>query len=253
VDRRRRRILFLAGSVGASVALVLVACSDDGLIPIPLADITLLDGAKPDGKSKLADGALAGDDDDGGITADCSAAPALHSASFGFFCPFLPKDAGPDGSTTSCGDDQTCCNPGKDSNGKFPPSFCAATPRAAKGADDQSACAAQAATFGSQWVGVGSSWECADRSNCSDGQVCCMYTETDLAPPDQVNIGPDQNKAIPTACNAKQAFKYGGTHCASSCAGSEIQMCSTNDDNCTPKICRAFEINPGGRDLGYCN
>jgi hypothetical protein len=253
VDRRHRRILvFAGGALGASVSLVVAACSNDDFIPIPLADLSQ-DGStgKTDGKTPEGGGSSSGDDDSGG--ADCSAAPRLRNADFGFFCPFLPRDAGADASSVNCTDDQTCCNPGKDSTGKNPPSFCASTSRSQKGSTDQSACSGQAADHGTQWVGIGTSWECADRSNCSDGQVCCMYTETDLSAPDKVNVGPNLNKAIPTACNAKQAFKYGGTHCSSACADDEIQMCSQNDDNCAPKICRAFEVFPGGRDLGYCN
>jgi hypothetical protein len=254
---RVRRVVFVGGAIVMAVGLVLVACSNNDYIPIPLNDPTADDGGgggKSDG-AKTPTGEGGNDDLDSG-GADCSAAPKLRSSSNGsFFCPFLGVDAGPDASTTNCTDDQTCCNPGVGAGGTHPPSFCASTPKAQKGATDQAACNAQAAGYGTEWVASqGTTWECGDKNNCSSGQVCCMFTSADVAPPDKANVGPNLNPALPKACGAKQAFKYGGTYCASSCGDTDIQMCSNSDKNCTsPKTCHAFEIYPGGRDLGYCN
>ena len=258
--RRHRARLYLGGSVALSIALAILgaACSDDSAIPIPLAD-PFADGGSGSpqatgSKNKVDAAPGSTDPDDAASSADCSAAPVLRPGSgASFFCPFLPRNT--DASSVDCFNDQTCCNPGKDpATGKNPTSFCAKTPLDSKGSTDQSACAAQAGSFASSWPAAGgSSWECADGRNCNAGQVCCLFTADGIILPDKVNIGPDLNKAIPAACNAKQAFKYGGTHCSSGCnPDNEIQTCSTDDD-CNGKHCVPFEVFPGGRDLGYCN
>jgi hypothetical protein len=253
--RRHRARLFLGGAVAISLAIVGVACSDDSVIPIPLADPFADAGSDPTQKtgSKTKDGAPAPDDPDAGSGADCSAAPILRTTSgAAYYCPFLPR--GLDASATDCFNDQTCCTPGKDPSGAFPPAFCAATPLDSKGSTDQSACATQAGSFSSSWPAAGgTTWECADGRNCASGQVCCLFTASGTAAPSKVNIGPDQNKAVPAACNAKQVFKAGGTHCTSTCdPGSEIQTCGADTDCTAPTHCVPFDA-LGGRDLGYCN
>jgi hypothetical protein len=241
--------------------VTLAACSDNPFIPIPLGDPYGQEAGPTSrttdaGKHTTSDGAPApsGDDDDSldAAGADCSAAPVLHASANGFYCPFLPTGTG-----SSCTNDETCCNPGKDpGTGKFPASFCASTPVATKGSPTGAACASQAAAKSSTWVAAGgSSWECGDHTNCPDGQVCCLFTDPAVAGTDKVNIGPDSyDKGMPPACGAKQLNKYGGTYCAASCnPDSEIQTCGTNDDCTAPQTCKAFIVPPSKRDLGYCN
>jgi hypothetical protein len=252
--RRHRARFFLGGTVAVSLAIVVVACTDDGVIPIPLADPFADAGSDPqktDAKTTGDGGSGTGDDPDAANGADCSAAPALRTTSGNaFYCPFLPKDAG----SADCFNDETCCDPGKDSTGAFPPGFCAKTPLDTKGSTDQSACAAQAGTLGSSWPATGgTTWECADGRNCASGQACCLFTAAGTVAPNKVNVGPDQNKAVPAACNAKQLFKGGGSHCTSACdPDNEVQTCASDTDCTAPKHCTPFDAT-GSRVLGYCN
>ncbi len=258
-QRTRRLAIIIAGTLLASVGLVLAACTtDNGTVPLP--------GQTGDGGSKKNTSSSGGDDEeeeeeeqdgdttkkDAGADADCREAPRLRNNENGFFCAFLPRDAGGAGGN-NCSHDETCCNPAQ-VDGQFPPTFCASTPRNEKGGTNgAAACAAQAEAKGSTWTpGKGTTWECGDSNNCDDGQVCCIFTDPSITD-DKVNIGPNQNKSIPAACDAKQAFKYGGTRCAAACAADEIQLCSLSDDNCTgARKCYPFEVYPGGRNLGYC-
>jgi hypothetical protein len=255
-ERTRRLAILVGGSLISCGALILAACSNDsGTTPIPTAN-----GGTDGGRDAKTTDAKGGSTTDGtpetdSGSADCANAPKLRSNDDGFFCPFLPRDAG-DASATNCTHDQTCCNPGRNADGKNPPSFCATTPRADKGVADQTQCAAQAVDFGSEWIAKeGKTWECGDKNNCSTGQVCCMFNQIDppLSGTDKVNVGPNLNKTLPVACAAKQAFKYGGTYCAATCGDEDIQMCSATDNDCAPKKCVPFEVFPGGRNLAYCN
>src|SRR5690606_30079698 len=125
------------------------ACStDNGTTPLP--------GQTADsGKRETSTGSSGGDDQDGdtpqqdaGPDADCRNAPRLRSNDRGFFCAFLPRDAGSAedaGGASNCSHDETCCNPAKVGN-EFPKSFCASTPRDEKGGTNGAdECAAQAA------------------------------------------------------------------------------------------------------------
>jgi hypothetical protein len=253
-QRTRRLAIILGGTLFASVGLVLAACStDNGSTPLPgqTADAS---------RRETGTGSSGGEDEqdgdaperDAGADADCRNAPRLRNNDEGFFCAFLPRDAGAGGGS-NCGHDETCCNPAA-VDGGFPTTFCASTPRRQKGGTNgATACAAQAAAKGSTWTaGKGTTWECGDKNNCDTGQVCCMFTDPAVEG-DKVNIGKNLNKQIPEACDAKQAFKYGGTRCAPDCAADEIQLCSNTDQNCQAgKTCYPFEVYPGGRNLGYC-
>jgi hypothetical protein len=253
-QRTRRLAIILGGTLFASVGLVLAACStDNGTSPLP--------GQTGDASRRdTSTGSRGGEDEqdgeapeqEAGADADCRDAPRLRDNDQGFFCAFLPFDAGGAG-RSNCSHDETCCNPAK-VDGGFPKTFCASTPRAEKGGTNgATACAAQAAAKGSIWTnGQGTTWECGDKNNCDTGQVCCMFTDPAVQD-DKVNIGKNLNKQIPAACDAKQAFKYGGTRCARNCAADEIQLCSNTDQNCQGgKTCYPFEVYPGGRNLGYC-
>lgn len=254
-QRTRRLAIVFAASVLASLA-VLAACStDNGTTPTPSTsgkkdadkgdDDDDDDDSNPDGsKPKPADAG-----------ADCSEAPRVRTNSAGFFCSFFTRDAGASdaGGKSNCGNDETCCNPGKADNGDFPPSFCASTPVGDKGGNNaQAACSDQAAENGSEWHAAGSStWECGDKNNCDDGQVCCMFTWADAGAMDKVNIGKSLDKAVPAACGALQAFKQGGTRCAASCAADEIRLCGKTDDSCTgSQKCTPFAALY--RDLATC-
>lgn len=251
-QRTRRLAILLGGTLLATVG-VLAACStDNGTTPLPgqTGNDSGRDSSKTDGGDNNEEDDADTPKDGGG--ADCSEAPRLRSNDRGgFFCSFFTRDAGAGdaGGRSNCADDETCCNPGKGGDGEFPPSFCAETET--KGGNAPAACAAQAAANGSTWTAGSSAWECGDKNNCDDGQVCCLITWADAGPMDKVNIGKSLDKDIPAACNALQAFKQGGTRCAASCAADQIQLCSNSDDNCTGnQKCTPFTAQ--FRDLAYC-
>lgn len=261
-QRTRRLVMLLGGTLLATVGFLAACSSDNGGTPLPGSSGSDSGrDTKKDPSDTTNDDDNDDDDDtsnDGGTAPDCSQVPKLRSNDGpGFFCAFFTRDASAGdagaGGDRNCTHDETCCNPGKGSDGKFPASFCAATPRDTKGGDNgQTACAAQAAANGSAWAEKGgSTWECNDKNNCDDNQVCCMFTWANAGPNDKVNLGPLQDDEVPKACNALQAFKQGGTRCATSCASDEIQLCSLSDDSCTGnQKCTPFSGQ--FRDLGAC-
>lgn len=255
-QRTRRLAIVVGGTLIASVGLFLAACStDNGTTPLP----GQTDSGRP--RTDTGTGSSSGEPEtdagsDAALSPDCSTAPQLRSNDKGFYCAFLPYDAGSAedaGGASNCAHDETCCNPAKVGN-DFPKTFCASTPRDNKGGTKgQEACAAQAAAKSSTWTAdAGSTWECGDKNNCNAGQVCCLFTQPGLAADQKVNIGTNQDKSIPKSCNALQAFKYGGTRCAAGCGADEIPLCSKTDSCPDGKTCTPFEVYPGGRDLGYC-
>ncbi|MBX3209441.1 MAG: hypothetical protein KF764_30690 [Labilithrix sp.] len=260
MHRNGRLAIFLGGALVATFAFLAACSTDNGSTPLPGQNT-------PDsGRDTKKDGSENGDDDDDDVTEpkdggtpDCSAAPKLRSNDKGFYCTFFTRDAAAAdasaaaGGNRNCGHDETCCNPGRGANNAFPPSFCAATPRNTKGGDNGATeCAAQATANGTTWNATGgTTWECNDKNNCAAGETCCMFSAANLAAGDKVNLGPLQGNTVPKECNALQAFKQGGTRCATSCSADEIQLCSQSDDNCTGnQKCTPFS----GlfRDLGAC-
>lgn len=255
--RNRRLTVVFAGALLTTAGLLAACSTDNGATPLPQAGTD--SGRNP---SRTDDGA---DDDDvvepdAGVTdeidADCSSAPRLRKNDKGFFCSFFRRDGGTDSGAgpTACGNDETCCNPGANPGGGFPPSFCASTPRTDKGDDNAAAaCAAQAEDHGSTWnEDKSSTWECGDSNNCGAGQVCCLYTWKSDNPSDKVNIGKSLDDKIPAACGALQAFKQGGTRCEpTACKPDQVQLCSLTDDNCSGnQKCTPFSAL--FRDLGTC-
>ncbi|HVH45581.1 MAG TPA: hypothetical protein VM925_24675 [Labilithrix sp.] len=258
MQQRTRRLAIVFGGALLTTIGVLAACStDNGTTPVPGQN-----GTDSGSNNTKTDSGKVDTDTDGAASpsdagADCSEAPRLRSNTSGFFCGFFRRDASaPDsgsGSLSACSNDETCCNPGKGGGADFPPSFCAKTPHDEKGGDNgQTECADQADENGSTWNVSGSTtWECGDKNNCDDGQVCCLVTWADAGATDKVNIGKSLDKEIPASCGALQAFKQGGTKCAASCAADQIQLCSTTDDNCTGnQKCTPFTAL--FRDLAYC-
>lgn len=242
----RRLVILFSSTLLCAGSLLAAACSSDttsagGDMP------TVEAGKKDTGSSSGSSGGSDSGDLDSGLAADCSEAPQLRSNTNGFYCSFVPKDAGVDadgGSPSYCHDNETCCNPGKDGNGNFGTSACVYDPNKT----GNTACDDADPTWASRTNN--SVWECADKNNCASGEVCCLTTAPDAG--GNVNIGKSTDKSIPAACNALQAYKAGGTKCATSCAaGSEIQLCSTSDDHCgAGTTCTPF----AGlfRDLAYC-
>ena len=256
-QRTRRLAMLLGGSLLATVGFLAACSTDNGTTPLPGTGGDSGRDTKKDGSDTKGDD----DDDDttpgdGGTGADCGNAPKLRSNDKGSYCAFFVRDAAAGdagaGGNRNCSHDETCCNPGKGSDGNFPSSFCASTPRDTKGGNNgQTACGAQATANGSTWNAAGSTWECADKNSCGAGETCCMFTWADGGPNDKVNIGKSLDKDIPAACGALQAFKQGGTRCATSCASDEIQLCSLSDDSCTGnQKCTPFSGQ--FRDLGAC-
>jgi hypothetical protein len=205
--------------------------------------------AKGDNNAPGPDGGGGDGGDDGG-NLDCTKAPKLRTNTTDFYCAFVDKDGGtavnPEadgGDVAYCHNDQVCCDPSTKTGANFDPSYCAH-----KAGTGLAACTAGAGPLGFTWT-AGSTWECADKNNCTSGEVCCL-TSADAGAP--VNIGKSTDKNIPAGCNALQAFKQGGTRCAASCAaGTEIKLCSNSDQNCgAGTTCTPF----AGffRDLGYC-
>jgi hypothetical protein len=258
-QRTRRLAIFFGGTLLATIG-VLAACStDNGSTPLPTQKTV-------DGSNKTdAKGTDNTDNTDntGGSDAgaDCSAAAYLHNNQpQGFFCAHLDRDPSAEdaGGLSNCANDETCCNSGQDPSKNFPKTFCAKTPLNEKGEKTagQTACNAQAQDNGSSWYSnFATTWECGDKNNCGDGQVCCIYTFLDAGANDKVNIGkvydPNHKLNIPDSCNALQVFKQGGTRCAASCDADEIQLCSKADDSCTGnQKCTPFYA--AGRDLAAC-
>lgn len=261
-QQTRRLIIILGGAMLSAAGLTLAACStDNGSTPLPTAGSdsgrdTGGNTGKDTGSPTENDGDTPGQDGGGG--ADCGDAPSLHKTTSGFFCAFY-KDGGmaDAGGNSNCANNETCCNPGKN-GATFPPSFCASTPASGKGDNGQDECNAQAtAKSGVAWVAAGSStWECASSENCGAGNTCCIVTSAaEKADGGHVNIGKASGStAPPAACNALQAYKYGGTICKASCTGlDEIELCSETANNCAGgKKCTPFVVQPGFRDFGYC-
>lgn len=252
-QRTRRLAIVFGGSLLVTLGFLAACSTDNGTTPLPGTSGT--DSGRDTGKKPGEDGSVDPDDDggtkpnDSGTTADCSTAPRLRSNTNGFFCAFFSRDGGADaGGNRNCANDEICCNPGPKTPGgnDFPKSFCANKTAATN------ECATQAVAQGSEWVQARSTtWECADKNACADGESCCMYTWADAGPTDKVNIGVNQDQDIPKACNALQAYKVGGSRCASACNADEIKLCSLTDDNCTGnQKCTPFE--GVFRDLGYC-
>jgi len=258
----RRLAILVGGTLVASVGLFLAACSTDNGTTTPLPGQGGDSGRRDSSGGTSGTSGTSGEDpdadvdDDGGSSsgADCGNAPRLRNNGQGFFCAFLPRDAGSAsdaGGTSNCAHDETCCNPARVGT-EFPKSYCANTPT--KTGTGETACAAQAAAKNSTWTAnMGSTWQCGDKNNCGASQVCCLFSQAGLPAGEKVNIGKNLDTQIPPACNAQQAFKYGGTKCAAACGAEEIQLCGTQDQNCTGgKTCSPFEVDPGGRNLAYC-
>jgi hypothetical protein len=262
-QRTRRLIILVGGTLMASAGLFVAACStDNGTTPLPggSSGTSGTSGGTDSGKKKDTGGTSSGGEeedtgapDDGGSTADCANAPRLRTNTDFFRCAFFTRDAGDDaGPSSSCTNNEICCNPGK-TGADFGPSFCASHPAAQKGGDGPKECSEQSnEKTGKAWAPYQSStWECADKNNCAPNQVCCLFTWADAGALDKVNIGPLQDTAVNKDCKAQQSFKQGGTRCATACATDEIRMCSTSDQNCeAPKVCSPFVSL--FRDLGYC-
>lgn len=257
----RRLALVVGGTFFVAAGMVAMACSTDNGTSSSGA-LPTIDSGKDSNKPSSSGG---GDDDDsatdgGGPTPDCSAkeVPFLPDNSKGtFYCPFTEAGVG-------CTDDQICCNPGipDGSTGGFPPSFCTADPTKGGASDTREATCAAAAGGAANWQVdnfFNSMWECGDKNNCPTNTVCCATSNPlDAGASDKVNVGKNQDtQDIPAACNALQLFKTRGTKCATSCSTTEIQMCSTSDNNCaagftcTPLAGSATKTS-SIRFLGYC-
>jgi len=250
-ERVRRFAFFMGGVSLVAGGLIIVACGTDnggGSTPVPTVPET---GAKDTGTgsdgSSTTDGGT-----DSSSAADCGNAPKLRNNTNGFFCAFYRGDNGDGGTTSNCNNDEICCNTSaKYADGGFAPSFCA--PESAPGAKGGIAqCAAEATNEGSLWADGGSAWECNDKNACAAGQICVLITQPGAT--GIVNIGKSLDKDIPAECNAKQAFKQGGSRCVPTAghpAADEIKLCSSSDQNCSAgSTCTPFE--GFFRDLGYC-
>src|SRR5262245_24799790 len=78
-------------------------------------------------------------------------------------------------------------------------------------------------------------WQCEDPIECPQGQVCC-------------GTGNLMKNADPNCANT--AANFSGTHCAPSCAGNEIIMC-TSDAECSGGMtCLPFRAR--GNQVGGC-
>lgn len=250
MHQRIRQIAFLtSGALVVCAGIFAAACgTDNGTTETPLPTP---EAGRDTGSSGGNGDSGPNPEEDAGLdasNADCGLAPKLRDNTNGFFCPFQrPQDGGADGGDGGsgigpCTNNQSCCNPNR-VGGQFPPSFCA------NGRDDDS-CANGAAAANSDWSAGGSQWECADGTNCPGMQVCCLITGPDAG--GNVNIGNTTDQDIPKACGALQAFKFGGTRCQAQCAaGTEIRLCSSNDDHCQGSTkCTPFRAL--SRDLAYC-
>jgi hypothetical protein len=267
----RKSVLFLGGALLAAGSLFAIACgTDNGTAddsPLPTPDGSRTDGRANDGGTgEPGDGSTA-TTDGSAEGADCGTAPKLRGNATSFYCAFA-RDAGPDGGNPNfCNNDQTCCSGGclaRDGAGKctsFGDSYCiksndkgASLSGANYGASGQKACGASKDWVpGDRDASTSSTWECADKNQCGANEVCCLFTGPQYnGTTDRVNIGTNLDTAIPKTCGALQAFKQGGSRCATTCtANTEIRLCSTSDNNCgANQKCTPFEAL--NRDLAYC-
>jgi hypothetical protein len=254
-QRFRRLAMFVGAASMVSGALLFAACgTDNGGTTSTSFDSSV---NKPDTSKDPNSETGPGDIDTGiidGGAPDCSEAPKLrtNTTAGGFFCAFYRADGGAgDGglsSASNCSSTQTCCNPGRNDAGAFPPSFCA------NGKGGDTPCEAQDIANNSEFTPgfFSNSWECNDSTACPAGNVCVMITSafsTGASP--AVNVGKSTDKDIPVACMALQSFKQGGSRCKAAPAAGDIKLCSSSDMNCgTGTTCTAFS--GSFRDLGYC-
>lgn len=252
-------VLFACGALG----VVLVACSNEDLLDIPLKD---LEGTSPtdEGNRKPSKKKDASVEEDGEwqyedrhplpkpAEGECKDAPKLLDTTPGFWCDFLDKGKG-----GLCQADETCCNPGRPPQTEGAPptyatSYCAKTPRDQKGAYPSAACKEQAPPDEFGWVEAGATtWECADSKQCGDGQKCCLGSVS-TEPGKVVNLGPWRTEAVPATCDALQAYKNTGTHCADACPKPEIQLCDLEGKDCKEgQQCVPFHAF-NRKTFGYC-
>jgi hypothetical protein len=252
-QRFRKLALFVGATSLAGAGLIMVACGTDNgtATPTPGVDAAKVDGAKPDtGTTPDPDGSIP----EGGTDADCTNNPQLRDNSGGFRCAFKAADAGVDASPT-CANTEECCNTESKATG---PGYCAT------GKDGTEAlCIAQQPTGSTFNAGKGRVWECADKSACGAGQICCMISDPAqlaLDPKNKVNIGKTlaSDTRLPPACNVARVFKEGGSRCKTPAAGNcpdanDIKLCSLTDNNCgAGTVCTPFVDFTNFVDRGYC-
>lgn len=211
---------------GAGVSAV--ACSSSSTTGNPVAqnDASKSDTSMPgtDSSPPVMDAGPTPDTGTGGDTGpggpDCGSIPTLHPGDgVKLFCPF-----GPDGGAIDCvAKTQFCCISGK-VGGAYPPSSC--EPIA------NGACAAvEAGVAGSTEI------ECEDPgTDCPAGNMCCG-TPNSIAPV--------------AGCGYGKLAGWQYTKCATSCTGTEFQLCAS-DAECgdAGKKCASFKAK--GIQLGYC-
>jgi hypothetical protein len=77
-------------------------------------------------------------------------------------------------------------------------------------------------------------WQCQDPTDCGAGKQCC-------------GVGTFEQAPDPMCANSAKGFT--GTHCAATCAATEIVMC-TSDAECGGKKCTPFSTH--GAQVGAC-
>jgi len=187
------------------------------------------------------------DGGDGGV--DCTFAPKVRDNSTGFFCAFADKvDAGPDGGDSRyCTATQICCNPNDLlGDGGHEPSYCGDDPTKPT-ANATATCAAAAGAHNSAFT-AGSTFECADKSNCPGTDFCVLYS-TGLNFK-ALNSNNGHNIA---GCGAIYASAtQSGTKCVPAgytLAAGDYRLCGTTD-TCAAGTCTPFS--EFFRDLAYC-
>lgn len=209
----------LAGALGASGALALVACSSGD-------DNSGTDAGKDSGKADTGSGGDSGGNPDtgnmdSGNAVECGTLALHPDPDAGPYCPF---QAGGDGGVfANCGIGQHCCEYSVDSG---LPSTCNGGSTACNSAINNG----------------GYDWHCDEPNDCADaGTTCCI--EGNVIVPDKL-------------CPATTAFVTGvtGSACKTSCvmtdAGGEVQMCQSQSDCTGGKTCLTFK--KVGKNLGVC-
>lgn len=250
--RFRKLAMFVGAASLTGASLIVVACGTDNGTPTPTPGV---DGSKPDTGGKVDGGPdVDGSTTDGGDSGvDCSNNPQLRDNATAFRCAF--KDAAADASPT-CLNAETCCNTESKTAG---PAFCAT----GKTGTDDSLCVAQAPAGSTFATGKGKAWECADKSACDPGKICCMVQDPArlaLDPKNKVNIGntPSTDTKHPAACKVQRAYNEGGSRCRTPTAGNcpaaeEIKLCSLTDNNCgAGTTCTPFIDFTNFVDRGFC-
>jgi hypothetical protein len=154
---------------------------------------------------------------DGGDAGPHCHAAHIHAAdgTKGPYCPFQAS-----GAVSTCAAKQHCC----ESSQSGSVSTCSAT-----------SCTFAVAPDAGHAGGGGADFECDSKTECPQGQVCCLLGE----------VKPTSTPG----CTDLVGVNVRGTACRTSCGTAEPAICAQQSD-CSQGTCTPFATK--GKDLGFC-